>query len=355
MRPNKCVNSSGFTLIEMMIAITVGLFVLGALVAVLSSAGRSTKTNDQTSEMQSNGRYALNVILRDVEHAGQAGLMPSACMLVAANPIISASGVKPTCSKISSLAIGYSFTSASVGTVSNDCDTSNFALRLEQPVTGSDDSNPYTMCIPSTSYLAGDILVVRYADIQNLASYPIQSGVATPPTLSVTNDIYLRSTYTNSKLFKNGSEVQPYLFGTGPMQDQLLKTYVYYISPNTTGTDGIPALFRLSLVAGAMTPELVASGIENLQVQYGVVNTGGNTQYVDASAMSTWPSTTYPSWTQVKSVRVWLLARNSDSKGNGGYSNQTSYQMGNVNYVPTVGTNDKFRRQLFTTTISLRN
>ncbi len=332
MRPNKPVSSSGFTLIEMMIAITVGLFVLGALVAVLSSAGRSTKTNDQTSEMQSNGRYALNVILRDVQHAGQSGLMPSATLLTSQQK-------------------GF-FNIASGVAATNDCDTSNFALRLEQPVAGSDNSNPYTMCIPSTSYLTGDILTVRYADMQNLTAVN-PATATTPPAFSAANDIFLRSSYAVSTLFQNGTA--PYQIGTGPMQDQLLRTYVYYISPNTTGADGIPALFRLNLTAGVMTPELVASGIENLQVQYGVVNASGNTQYVDASSMSAWPSTTYPSWTQVKSVRVWLLARNSDSKGNGGYSNQTSYQMGNVNYVPTVGTNDKFRRQLFTTTISLRN
>jgi type IV pilus assembly protein PilW len=334
MSPIKQIRSSGFTLIEMMIALTVGLFVLGALVAVLSSAGRSTKSNDQTSEMQSNGRYALNVILRDVQHAGQSGLTPSATLLSAQQN-------------------GF-FNIASGVSATNDCDSSNFALRLEQPVAGSDNSNPYSAtCIPSANYSTGDILVVRYADMQNLIAVN-PATATTPPAFSVTNDIFLRSSYAVSTLFKNGTA--PYQIGTGPMQDQLLKTYVYYISPNTTGADGIPALYRLNLTAGNMnTTELVASGIENLQVQYGVVDASGNTQYVDASAMTSWPSKTFPSWTQVKSVRVWLLARNSDSKGSGGYSNQTSYQMGNVNFVPTVGTSDKFRRQLFMTTISLRN
>ncbi len=342
MSPIRRDNSTGFTLVEMMIALTVGLFVLGALVAVISSAARSTKTNDQTSEMQSNGRYALGVILRDVEHAGQAGLTPRATLL--------SSGLNPT---------GV--------VVNNDCDNTDFSLRLGQAVEGSDDNNPYSgTCITAANYSQGDILVVRYADMQTQTAV---SDYTAAPTFSVTNDIYLRSSYAVSKLFQN-SVTLPTQVGNGPpMLDQLLKTYVYYISPDTSAGDGIPALYRLGLIAGVLTPELVASGIENLQVQYGVVDESaippvtqylnacmpGATSVPSAPCVNTWPSTTFPSWTQVKSVRVWLLARNSDSKGNGGYSNQTSYQMGNVNYVPTVGTNDKFRRQLFMTTISLHN
>lgn len=323
---------SGFTLIEMMIALTIGLFILGAIMEVAINSGSSTKANNRTSGLQISGRYALDTIRRDVQHAGESGLTPSATLFSAKQ--------------------SQSFNIAPGVTVSGDCGA-GFALELDQAVTGSDDSNPWTTCIPAANYLQGDILVVRYADMQNL-SMVNPASPTTPPAFAAANDIYFRSSYSFSTMFQNGV-VTPYALGSGAMQDQLMKAYVYYISPyTTTPGDGLPALWRVKLVAGAMTPELVATGVENMQVQYGAVDATGNTQYFNASSISAWPSITYPSWTQVKSVRIWLLVR-SDSKEDPGYSNTTAYTMGNVTYTPTVGVNDQYRRQLYVTTIDMRN
>jgi type IV pilus assembly protein PilW len=321
---------SGFTLIEMMLALTIGLFILGAIIEIAINSVSSNKANNLTSELQLSGRYALDTIRRDVQHAGQSGLMPNSMMSYAKS------------SGFFSIAPGVA--------VTGDC-APGFAVELDQAVAGSDDSNPYAACI--SNYLQGDILVVRYADMQNSAIVPVASPTS-PPAFAAANDIFFRSSYSVSTLFQNGGTA-PYVLGSGAMQDQLLRTYVYYIgSYSTTPGDGIPALWRVKLAGGAMTPELVASGIENLQLQYGVVDASGNTQYLNASGINAWPSTTYPSWAQVKSVRVWLLAR-TDSKEGGNYSNQTAYQMGNVTYTPTAGVNDKFRRQLYVTTIDMRN
>lgn len=327
---------SGFTLIELMIAVTVGLFILGAVSAVAINSGRNARANDRTSELQTNGRYALDVIRRDVQHAGQSGLMPNDVLQQGAGVIFT-------------VASGVAVLPAGTGTV-NDC-SSQFALQLQQPVFGVDDpgTSPYaSTCIPAGNYARGDILVVRYADMAN--EWPVTSA-ASEPSSATTNDIYYRSSYSVSALFQKGGTT-PIQVGTGPMQDQLLRTFVYYISPYTTTVgDGIPALWRVNLIAGSMTPELVASGIDNLQVRYGVVDVNGNTQYLDASAI------TAASWPQVQSVRVWLLARNSNSERGEAYVNTTEYSpasnpMGNLtSLIP----NDKYRRQLYMSTISLRN
>lgn len=316
--------NAGFTLIEMMIAVTIGLFILGAVSAVALNSGKSTRTNDRTSELQTNGRYALDVLRRDVQHAGYSGLTPPLGLVDAKQN-------------------GF-FQAASGVTVTNDCST-GFSLKLEEPVWGVNDSNTgLTSCISNTNYLQGDILVVRYADMTAW-------NVATPtnaPSAAAANDIYFRSAYDASKIYQKGGTA-PGSIGNGVMQDQLLKSYVYYISKNTTNTDGIPALYRLALNAGAMTPELVASGIENLQVRYAVTDTTGNTQYLDANTV-----TTNNAWPQVKSIRLWLLARNSGNERNEQYINATSYAMGDVNYTPAASVS-QFRRQLYTATIDLRN
>ena len=320
----------GFTLIEMMIAITVGLFILGAVSAVVVNSSRSSKANDRTSELQTNGRYALDMMRRDVQHAGQSGLTPAAGLLNAKNT-------------------GFFNIVAGVA-VTNDC-SAGFSLQLEQPVWGVNDSNAgVTACIPNANYSRGDILAVRYADMQALTVNPASpaSAPTAAPVSATNNDIYFRSAYDASRIYQVGGAA-PSVIGNGPMQDQLLKSYVYYIAPNTTGNDGIPALYRVAMTAGSMSPELVASGIENLQVRYGVLDAAGNTQYLDANNVSA------ANWPLVSSVRIWLLVRNSDSEKGGAYSNTTTYSMGDVNYTPTAGTNDQFRRQLYTATVELRN
>ncbi|MGB8518054.1 MAG: PilW family protein [Gallionella sp.] len=335
---------SGFILIEMMIALTVGLFILGAVSAVAINSGKNSRSNDRTSELQTNGRYALDVLRRDIQHAGQSGLTPSTGLYQ---------------SKVS----GF-FNIASGVAVTNDCAT-GFALMLEQPVTGSDNSNAYSgTCITNANYVGNtDVIAVRYADMSNL--WPVLPATATTaPASAVANDIYFRSSYSISTIFQKGG-VAPNQVGTGPMQDQLLKTYVYYISPNTntcssTNTspaDGIPALCRVGLSGGAMASELVASGIENLQVQYGIADASGNgnTQYCNASEINTGTCPSWTQWQQVQSVRVWLLARNSGSERSDAYLNKTTYPMGNVSFVPAVGTNDQYRRQLYMATIQMRN
>jgi type IV pilus assembly protein PilW len=98
-----------------------------------------------------------------------------------------------------------------------------------------------------------------------------------------------------------------------------------------------------------MASELVASGIERMEVQFGIKGTGGTTQYVNTinGSSSTLAAT---DWDGVKSVRIWLLARNATPEP--GYTNANTYVMGDrAAYVP----NDSYRRQLFTTVVELRN
>lgn len=63
----------GFSLVEMMISITIGMMIVAALVGVLASNSRSAKANDRTAELQSNGRYALDHLTRELRAAGYRG------------------------------------------------------------------------------------------------------------------------------------------------------------------------------------------------------------------------------------------------------------------------------------------
>lgn len=338
----------GFSLVEMMIAMTIGLMIVGALMAVIVSSSKTTKTNDRSSELQTNGRYALDMIKRDIQVAGYFGLTGSGFLTPTTLP--AAGG-------------------AAVIALPNDC-YKNFATNLSQRVWGSNDgTNTFAAkCIPAGSYAGSDILVLRYA---SLDSAPSKANLATA-NYNTAGGLYFRSAYEQAVMYQVPN--YPTITNT-PQEDHRVEVHIYYINPNTSAAivDGIPSLHRVIFDAtGAMVDELVASGIQNLQVQYGVKNgpaTAQNTQFFDAqnvnpaaapatdsvtAALDLTGNSAPPNgtpWGDVKAVRVWLLARNV-APDKQGYTNTNTYAMGDQNLAAA---NDGYRRQLFTSTIQLRN
>jgi len=65
----------GLTLIELMIALTLGLIIIGALLAVFLANNQSANQTEATAQLQDNGRSALDILGRDISMAGYWGGM----------------------------------------------------------------------------------------------------------------------------------------------------------------------------------------------------------------------------------------------------------------------------------------
>jgi len=63
----------GFSLVEIMVAITLSLILLGGVLAVMYSSKVTYLQNDRVARIQENGRAALELILRDLRGAGFPG------------------------------------------------------------------------------------------------------------------------------------------------------------------------------------------------------------------------------------------------------------------------------------------
>jgi len=300
----------GFTFTEMMVAVTVSLFIIGALITVVLGSASSGRTREQASDLQVNGRYAMEQIKNDLVHAGYLGISS----LFFPDQAIAVNGIN----------------------VTGVCDTSTVG-KLAQRVWGANDANPYAAtCIPAASYSKGDVLVIR-----GLNPTPVVAPFAT-------NRVYYHSAYEGGQPFVGptapdftASNKQP------PYVDYQLQETVYYVRPFTTSATEsplVPALYRTRLGAGpAMAAELVAAGVENMQVRYGVFQTNKTTRYLSADEIAA------ADWDLVKSVQVWLLVRSASPDA--GYQNNNTYTMGEQD----ITVNDGYRRLLLSSVIELRN
>jgi prepilin-type N-terminal cleavage/methylation domain-containing protein len=73
MRRKQSIQANGFTLLEMMIALSLGLIVIGSAVQLFSKGMELTFLVSQRAEMQQNGRAAVGLLAKDISLAG-AGL-----------------------------------------------------------------------------------------------------------------------------------------------------------------------------------------------------------------------------------------------------------------------------------------
>jgi type IV pilus assembly protein PilW len=303
-------SQSGFSIIELMVAITVSLFIIGALVTVVLGGSSTARTRERASDLQTNGRYAMEQIKTDLVHAGYLGVSS----LFFPDQPITTNGIA----------------------VTDACDTTTVG-KLSERVWGANDANPFAAtCIPAADYSVGDVLVIRGLDpIPSVAPFSA-------------NRVYYHSAYEGGEPFvgptppdfTTSSKQPPYL-------DFEMKETVYYVSPYTNDpaeNPQVPALYRLRLGAGpAMVPELVASGVENFQVRYGVFLTNSTAQYKSAAEMSA------DDWDLIQSLQIWLLLRSPLPDPD--YVNNNTYAMGTQN----INVNDNFRRLLLSSVVELRN
>lgn len=77
----------GVTLIELMVGIVVALVVVVAAFTILTTSQKSTQANDQTVETQQNVRIAMDLLSRDIKHAGFGWTGPVGACTTAITPL----------------------------------------------------------------------------------------------------------------------------------------------------------------------------------------------------------------------------------------------------------------------------
>lgn len=353
---------TGLTLIEFLIAMTLGLMIVAALTLLIAQQSATQTEFEKSSRQIENGRYALQILNDEIQLAGYYGEFFNVAAL------------------------------DTPGAMPDPCSTTvlNIDSAMKFAVQGYDSpASPAGLvsCIAAANHVPGtDILVIRRTDTTAMTPAVAASGAAgqiylqagtLPPEVGASGLI---------KVLGEGSDLPGTsvfnLERKGPSGPSFLRKFVvniFFVSPCSVpvgancssaadGGNPIPTLKMVALTtvggAAAFTTTPLVEGIENLQIDYGidslpagappVVPQGDGTP--DGQFVSTPPD--LPSWANVVALRIHVLARNIETSP--GYNDNKTYAMGYMNgasaqqVTPAPGTLG-FKRRLFSQSIRLTN
>ena len=365
--------SQGFSLIEMMTAVTIGLLVLAGLASVFSNSSSSYRELKKTSEQIENGRYAIELLTQDLRHAGFYGEMYrcTAC-----------SSMWPT--------VPASFDPCTAPTDGAVTDTVNNFLSLPIDVypAANFTSRPTvtTACaalLPNANVQVGsDIVVVRRADTvpattitANLFylqttpdSADMQLGVAGTPT-SAQNARLAASTLLRRN-FTVAATGTPPQFPQVAAYMRKFRTHIYFVAPCSVPADGssictgatddqgkpIPTLKRLEMGAnGAFSIVPLVEGIQAIRVEYGVDNIPAapdpGTGLIGDGVPDAYTHTrTVADLSNAVAAKVYVLARNTETTPD--YVDSKTYTLGTAT---TTAASDGYKRHVYAAETRLIN
>lgn len=342
----------GLTLVELMIGMALGLVVLVGIGYIYMGSRQSYKVQDNMARIQENGRYAMEILAREIRMAGYQGCS-SATFKSTINDQATASGNylwdfnRDAIEGFNATGAG-TWSSATSGSPATTVGVSNIdasvvsgtdviAMRLTdnlgiqiigQPTDNNCSATTADLKVTSNTLLAND-MVVMATNCTNAAVFQI--------TNFNSNQNVVHNTGTSSP--GNSTKDLGACFVDGEIVAVSAKSYFIKNNPAS-----IPALYRK---VGSASAEELVEGIQDMQLKFGIDTNadGAIDKYVDAGSADL---DTSAEWKTVLSVRVsLLLVSREDNVVNA----PQKYVYNGSAVTPT----DRKLRFVFTGTIGVRN
>lgn len=332
-KSNNCnYKESGMTLIEVMIAMVLGLFLLAGIFQVFASARMTYRMHENTSRMQETGRMALEVITRDVRMADFWGCASDLSNVVnnldaggAGYINFGAGGINGT-----EGGPGASDTLILRGAV-------NTGIGLEPPygpqasavlhAPQDNGLNQYDIVVVSDCS-AGDVFQITDANPSTSGTVGHNTGTGSPGNYNATNPGCPGggNAHCLSKIYGDDANIL------------IAQEITYNVG---VGEEGQPALFRNGLE--------YLDGVEDLQILYG--------EDTDPRGSAGWGTANYyvpadqiVDMNSVISIRFAVVTVSYDDNLTGGVAPQ-NYSVFGVNRVAP----DQRMRQVYSSTVTVRN
>jgi type IV pilus assembly protein PilW len=314
------VRQAGLSLVELMISITIGLILLAALATLIAEQSATRNELEKSSRQIENGRYAIELLGNDIEHAGfySEYAPPKTTVYSMPDPCVpDNAGWIPSPPEVPVGLYGYA---------------------------GAAADPTLSACLPN--YKANTaVLAVR----RTSTDAPIAASAAVAGTTYMQVSRCNQDTAPFVMAASGFSLKQKDCLTLGGLRKYIVR--IYYLSTCNecgTGGDGVPTLKVVEFADGATTVRPLVEGIENMQFDYGVDTTGGGApdSYTTAPAAG--------QWKDIMAVRVNLLARNIDKTS--GYTDTKSYGLSAVTGGVTVpASNDNYKRHAYNQVVRVIN
>lgn len=319
------IRQAGLSLVELMISLTIGLILLAGITTLIVNQSSTRDELEKSSRQIENGRYAIQLLRDDIEHAEFYGEYTPPATTAYSTPdpcVASNTGWTPATPAAPVGIYGYAGAAADptisvttpAGCLSNyKNNTAVLAIRRT-----STDSIAAASAIAGTTYLQVS-----------------RCNSDTSPFVMATSGFSLR---------------QKDCLTLATLRKYIVR--IYYVSAcnvcSGTGVDTVPTLKVVEFVDGALTTRPMVEGVEDMQFDYGVdiTNDGAPDSYTRTPAAA--------QWDDVMAVRVNVLARNTQPTS--GYTDAKSYSLSAVSGVAAVPAfGDGYKRHAYNQVVRLVN
>ena len=370
---NRGNHTTGLTLVELLVAITLGAIILAGAVTLFVNNRDTYKTTNELSRLQETARYALDMMVKDIRMAGHFGcadrgdtvrnnVVPGTAGSLwdinldpAAGPVIPAiEGFEAAFPDNEFMPSGFDVTVGVNGPAgeilaNTDAITLRYLAGSMSDVVGT----------------AGTLDYLVTADTFTGANATITADSTTGFTL---NQVAAIANCSGSDVFQATAvdtvagtmEASALSRGYNAASSPMIAPYVgvrYYIGDNGRGPGGevYPSLYRTIITPGVALVESrqeLFEGVEQMHILYGVDTSGNGVpdSYVRSGDAPLSAADPAGNWSNIVSVRIAILVRTVDQHGRDVDTN--TYPVSNLVVGPF---NDNRRRRVFTTTVMVRN
>lgn len=321
-------HGAGFTLIELMVAMVLGLIVIAGVASVFVANMRSYRANTALSDVQSNARITFELMARDIRQAGLAGcnaLTPSITNVLNGGPG-QVGGSAPWWTRWGQPVTGFDATATdsavTAGTQPADRVTGTDSLQI-MGTTGAgatiDPANPIGNGGSATSF--GILAAVPNLSAGNLVMVCSPLDATIFQVTSYTGSTVGHETSGGMSPGNYSANLGDSYGGANNAMLFRLTAHDWYIGHNPVGGR---SLYRLALQGdGSVKSEEMVRNVTGMQVRY---HSALGDEYVAASAV--------PDWSKVDAVRTKFTMQSSNQRA---------------------GTDAKPIQRSFTATTTLRN